>query len=665
MSKTNGKTREVLRSAASAAQSSTAVASTSDAAALKHQIDGALKEALQSKQLTRTEAAEVRTALSHDINTGFGTRNEDAALQAYEQLRRLRVFGKNDRFLIWPFPRDPAPDVDATQAPAELAQGWTVELESGRQAVKQERAELQAAVGELLQRTAVAAALGAVVEAVAPAAAGGSSCEGELCAAVSCADCDEGVNSNAAAAAATAAAATATAGDGAHSSTASTDCPDSKASTASSDSSSASNSCTSSSSSSSSTHAAAATRTDTTADAKADTTADTTAGTTANANSVSDAPLTELLTPVDIAAGLRVARVHPAHSPAGATLLAFPPTLAPWQRQLVHACAEAAGLLHESVGEGQARRLVISSCSVAQLQLPAGVDLDAATADALLRTAAVHGPSSSSSSRKSSGSSNSAASNGGNSISNRSSSSSNSGSSSSAASSGSGSVRRRSSSSSSNYDDYNDDDCDGRPQSKQRRRGSSVVRTGIDSPHFSVVGFVDGVAEELYQCPLQDDPENFAVRRVVVEVSATVCICCTYASATRTVRRDLLLRGRSHSVHANNALQPRHAASVTAACVQPVFSCQACGGAIAKEKLTARLEQQHAQCQHSYFLSLNHIYIYFFQVKNRMRRFQQPPSLADQIQLVCYCLMLGTSDGDLVQALRGRRGEVYTPIHAS
>jgi R3H domain len=544
MSKTNGKTREVLRSAASAAQSSTAVASTSDAAALKQQIDGALKEALHSKQLTRTEAAEVRTALAHDINTGFGTRNEDAALQAYEQLRRLRVFGKNDRFLIWPFPRDPAPDVDATQAPAELAQGWTVELESGRQAVKQDRAELQTAVSELLRRTAVAAALGSVVEAVAPAAAaagadttaaGGSSCEAELCAAVlgavSCADCDVSADSNAATA--TAAATATTAGDGAQSSNASSDCAvSSNDSVASSDNSSTSNSSTNTISSSSSSRCAEGNMyAAATADSKADSKAD-----SSSSSSSSDAPLTALLTPVDIAAGLRVARVHPVNSPAGATLLAFPPTLAPWQRQLVHACAEAAGLLHESVGEGQARRLVVSTCSAAQLQLPAGVDLDAVTADALLRTAAVHGRSSSSNSSSNSSNSRSAASssssssrsdkgssNSSDSSSNRS-SYNNGGSSRSGktGSSSSGSIRRRCSSSSSNYDDdYNDGDCDGRPYAKQRRRGSSVVRTGIDSPHFSVVGFVDGVAEELYQCPLDDDPENFAVRRVVVEVSAT------------------------------------------------------------------------------------------------------------------------------------------------
>jgi hypothetical protein len=31
---------------------------------------------------------------------------------------------------------------------------------------------------------------------------------------------------------------------------------------------------------------------------------------------------------------------------------------------------------------------------------------------------------------------------------------------------------------------------------------------------------------------------------------------------------------------------------------------------------------------------------------------------------VCYCLMLGASDGDLVQALRGRRGEV-SMLHIS
>ena len=48
------------------------------------------------------------------------------------------------------------------------------------------------------------------------------------------------------------------------------------------------------------------------------------------------------------------------------------------------------------------------------------------------------------------------------------------------------------------------------------------------------------------------------------------------------------------------------------------------------------------------------------EVKNRTRQgtFDRAPSLADQIQLVCYCLMLGTSEGDLVQALRERKAEV-------
>lgn len=52
-----------------------------------------LKDAKRKSKLTRDEAKELEDELRYDINTQFGTRNEDEALRAYERQTGTEVSG--------------------------------------------------------------------------------------------------------------------------------------------------------------------------------------------------------------------------------------------------------------------------------------------------------------------------------------------------------------------------------------------------------------------------------------------------------------------------------------------------------------------------------------------------------------------------------------------
>jgi hypothetical protein len=140
------------------------------------------------------------------------------------------------------------------------------------------------------------------------------------------------------------------------------------------------------------------------------------------------------------------------------------------------------------------------------------------------------------------------------------------------------------------------------------------------------------------------------------------------ASTARFMLRELLLHEESHCVRTRSSCV-FEVPQVTAGCLQPALvsrhSCCCCCSVLSKPKARRPRAYLSFDITDTLLGYLKHLFLYYFhQVKNRMRRFQQPPSLADQIQLVCYCLMLGASDGDLVQALRGRRGEV-SMLHIS
>ncbi|CAM9255310.1 unnamed protein product, partial [Hapterophycus canaliculatus] len=96
----NGELRAVHKRAGDGA----AVATVQDAQALRDKAHSLLKDAEGKKMLSKKEAKELGNDLRHDINTQFGTRNENYALDVYERRSGTEVICSNERILVWPFP---------------------------------------------------------------------------------------------------------------------------------------------------------------------------------------------------------------------------------------------------------------------------------------------------------------------------------------------------------------------------------------------------------------------------------------------------------------------------------------------------------------------------------------------------------------------------------
>ncbi|CAN0026722.1 unnamed protein product, partial [Ectocarpus fasciculatus] len=121
----NGELRAVRKRAGDGA----AVDTVKDAQALREKARSLLKEAEGKKKLSKEEAKELENDLLKDINTQFGTRNENFALDVYERRCGTEVICSNERILVWPFPGnkfsgDCVPD-GALDPPPELSKGWT------------------------------------------------------------------------------------------------------------------------------------------------------------------------------------------------------------------------------------------------------------------------------------------------------------------------------------------------------------------------------------------------------------------------------------------------------------------------------------------------------------------------------------------------------------
>ncbi|CBN75877.1 conserved unknown protein [Ectocarpus siliculosus] len=121
----NGQLRAVRKKAGDGA----AVDTVKDAQALREKARSLLKDAEVKKKLSKEEAKELENDLLKDINTQFGTRNENFALDVYERRCGTEVICSNERILVWPFPGskisgDGVPD-RALDPPPELSQGWT------------------------------------------------------------------------------------------------------------------------------------------------------------------------------------------------------------------------------------------------------------------------------------------------------------------------------------------------------------------------------------------------------------------------------------------------------------------------------------------------------------------------------------------------------------
>ncbi|CAM9904325.1 unnamed protein product [Pylaiella littoralis] len=112
-----------------------AVATVQDAQALRDKTRSLLKEAEGKQRLSKAEAKELENDLRHDINTQFGTRNENFALSVYERRSGSEVICSNERIMVWPFPGskvsgDEVPD-GALKPPIELSKGWVKKLRRG------------------------------------------------------------------------------------------------------------------------------------------------------------------------------------------------------------------------------------------------------------------------------------------------------------------------------------------------------------------------------------------------------------------------------------------------------------------------------------------------------------------------------------------------------
>ncbi|CAN0126484.1 unnamed protein product [Ectocarpus sp. 6 AP-2014] len=121
----NGQLRAVRKKAGDGA----AVDTVKDAQALREKARSLLKDAEVKKKLSKEEAKELENDLLKDINTQFGTRNENFALDVYERRCGTEVICSNERILVWPFPgskisADGVPDA-ALDPPPGLSQGWT------------------------------------------------------------------------------------------------------------------------------------------------------------------------------------------------------------------------------------------------------------------------------------------------------------------------------------------------------------------------------------------------------------------------------------------------------------------------------------------------------------------------------------------------------------
>ncbi|CAN0338565.1 unnamed protein product, partial [Laminaria digitata] len=116
--------RELLKVRTRAADGS-AVATVQDAQALQEKARSLLREAQAKKKISKEEAKEIENDLRYDINTQFGTRNENDAIMVYERRSGTEVICSNERILVWPFPGeregDGVPD-GALTPPQELSE---------------------------------------------------------------------------------------------------------------------------------------------------------------------------------------------------------------------------------------------------------------------------------------------------------------------------------------------------------------------------------------------------------------------------------------------------------------------------------------------------------------------------------------------------------------
>lgn len=80
------------------------VPSVKAASGVKSAAQTAINTAVAMRKLTAAEADTLQAELRKNVDTGFGSRHEDAALDAYEQQTGWEVKERNERFVRWDIP---------------------------------------------------------------------------------------------------------------------------------------------------------------------------------------------------------------------------------------------------------------------------------------------------------------------------------------------------------------------------------------------------------------------------------------------------------------------------------------------------------------------------------------------------------------------------------
>eukprot|EP01052_Picozoa_sp_SAG31_P045774 SAG31_NODE_8497_length_1441_cov_0.698957_1_plen_422_part_00 len=89
-----------------AAAANAGAPSASAAAEITQSVKSLLQQAVDTGKLSAAEAAVLRDSLCGDVNTSFGTRHENDALDEYEKITGWQVTDRNDRYLRWDVPID-------------------------------------------------------------------------------------------------------------------------------------------------------------------------------------------------------------------------------------------------------------------------------------------------------------------------------------------------------------------------------------------------------------------------------------------------------------------------------------------------------------------------------------------------------------------------------
>ncbi|CAM9314937.1 unnamed protein product [Chrysoparadoxa australica] len=90
----------------------------------RHALQEIVTSAVSTSKLSEAEALLLQESTDARICCEFGDHYEDWAIAEYErQYRDKIVFAKNDRRLVWPFPKPPISNWDALQPPMELQEG--------------------------------------------------------------------------------------------------------------------------------------------------------------------------------------------------------------------------------------------------------------------------------------------------------------------------------------------------------------------------------------------------------------------------------------------------------------------------------------------------------------------------------------------------------------